>query len=254
MKKEPASLQTGRTRMIRSLDGMMTKGLRLLGHLRIARNGRKYKSFRKEFNLLEYQVALSAWLQTHNFPEIGLQQDLSANPDPRYEGKLPIYGAVAILELAPILRDRLESLGEAQIHIGEACELAEHYSIIYTAFLTINLPASERKRQSVQKAADKKARGDLMRSVVQPRAAEVRKALFPSKDQLSASWQRWANEYGQAHRHRMKIDAVAMAFHEHSSFYLKPGQKPFSYKTLRRKLNELSTNMKRPYKAKKGRT
>ena len=107
--------------------------------------------------------------------------------------------------------------------------------------------AKAREAAEAEQKAERDRKRAKMRQL-QPLGIKARKARYPSNEQLAASWQRWANEYGQHHRHTMKIEAVAAEFYEHPALYVCSEQRPFSIKTLTRKLKEIHANMKRAHK------
>jgi hypothetical protein len=139
------SIGTPRTLRIGNLDAIINRAKRYLKHQGIRLRSVEYKRLVGTLDIPSWQAAVSNWLQAFNLKSLRSKPRESANPDPRYQGKLPLYGAMVILLRAPELRERLAQLEGGTVHVDEAAEWMETFRILGLAYLTINLPGAEKE-------------------------------------------------------------------------------------------------------------
>jgi len=150
LRSEYDEVLTSRTHRMRDLRDMIARANKVLEFNLAAPGSEAYLALRDQLDIPSFWPAVSAWLAAFDMPHIGITPGASANPDPRYKDKLPLFGSVLIVEQAPRIWVRLQEIGEEKIHIGEAADLMEQYAYLALAHLTINQPGAESKMQSKQ--------------------------------------------------------------------------------------------------------
>lgn len=129
--------------MIYTLDGMMDLARTLLKLHDIGEQSEAFHELRDSLNVNKYQAAVSRALRAHNIPKAGIAPHPKGSGDKEglaiYREKLDLYGAVLILDRAPRMKAQLEGDGWNDIPIGEACELAEQYALLFLTRFVINV-------------------------------------------------------------------------------------------------------------------
>src|SRR5688572_6072288 len=95
---EAGDVLTDRTRRMRDLRDMMARANKVLIHNLAEPGSGGYLALRDQLDIPSYLPAVSAWLAAFEMPLIGITPNASANPDPRYNNKLPLFGSVLMLE------------------------------------------------------------------------------------------------------------------------------------------------------------
>jgi hypothetical protein len=163
---------TERERLIRMLDEMTRRARAFLSVHKIEEGDKQFKILAESLDIPSYEAAISGALRSFNRPDAGITPKASASGDAaRYKGRLDLYGAVAILLRVPVMRARLVEIGEANLHIGEACQIAEEFAFLRFASLTLNVSSVE------QEATKKFTRGLAVHGHKGPEKRKLNAAL-----------------------------------------------------------------------------
>lgn len=171
MKKRavPAQFSTGthRTLRIGNLDAMIDRAKRYLKNQGIKLRSAEYKHLARTLDIPSWQAAVSNWMRAFDLPELRIEPKESKDPNPRYQGKLPLYGALVILLCAPALRARLAQLDRTTVHVDEASEWMDTFRILGLAYLITNLPGAEKEAiRRKNKEISRKPRLDGLQRII----------------------------------------------------------------------------------------
>ncbi len=126
-----------RTEKIELLKGMLQDAIEYLDKAGASEGAQYRKDLENEFNLDSYFSELLDVMDGINLNKENIKSNVSQKNDPKYDDKLPLFGAILIAKKVPPLINTLDESGRDDFQVGEVCELMDDYAELMLAYVTL---------------------------------------------------------------------------------------------------------------------